>query len=134
MDKASQVPPPVYHPKLVADAVLHAAVHPTRDITVGGAGGMMIWLTRLMPSLADQLYSRLYFYTALSKDPPRGGDSALYKAGGEGEMLGDQEGYVREYSCYTAAQKSPWLKPALITTSALLATFALSRCFGRHRS
>lgn len=35
----SQVPPPVYHPKLVANAILHSAEHPTRDVLVGASAG-----------------------------------------------------------------------------------------------
>jgi hypothetical protein len=33
MDEAAKVPPPAYDPDLVADAVLHAAEIPTREIT-----------------------------------------------------------------------------------------------------
>lgn len=133
MSKASQVPPPVYHPDVVARAVLYAAAHPTRDITVGGAGGLMIWLTRLMPSVADRIYSRLYFHTALSKNPPREGDSALHQAAGEGEVLGDQQGYLRRHSCYTAAQTNAWVKPALISAGAALALFTALKCRDQYQ-
>ena len=128
MDKESQVPPPVYHPDLVAGAVLHAATHPTRDITVGGAGAAMIWLTRLCPSLADHLYSRAYFHTALGDSPPRGGDSSLYEAGGEGDMMGDQEGYIRRHSLYTYKQRHPWIKAGCITAGVAIAVLAAAKC------
>jgi short-subunit dehydrogenase len=36
MDEAATVPAPVYAPETVARAVLHAAEHPQRDVTVGG--------------------------------------------------------------------------------------------------
>lgn len=124
MDKESQVPPPVYHPDLVADAVMHAATHPTRSITVGGAGGAMIWLTRLCPNLADQIYSRLYFHTALGKRDRQSDESALYYAGGEGEMLGNQNSHIRRHSLYTYKQTHPWLKPVCLVGGAALA-FAL---------
>lgn len=121
MDNESQVPPPVYHPDLVADAVLHAATRPTRSITVGGAGGAMIWLTQMFPALADHLYSRAYFHTALSNEPRQSNDSSLYHASGEGDIMGDQEGYIRRHSLYTYKQKHPWLKPACLVGGAAIA-------------
>lgn len=134
MDDQSQVPPPVYHPDLVAQAVIHAATHPTRDITVGGAGGMMIWFTRLMPSMADAVYSRLYFHTALNKkSPPRSGPDALHQSGGTGDMLGDQEAHIRQHSLYTAAQTAPWVKPALATVGTVAAVFAARKYVQDHR-
>lgn len=125
MDKESQVPPPVYHPDLVAGAVLHAASRPEREITVGGAGGAMVWLTRLCPSVADHLYSRLYFRTAMSDRPPRPGKSSLYEAGGEGEMLGDQSGHIHRHSLYTYKQQSRWLKTGCMVGVAALALAAV---------
>ncbi|MDP9405093.1 MAG: SDR family oxidoreductase, partial [Actinomycetota bacterium] len=46
-------PPPVYHPALVADAILYAAQHPVRDIVVGGAAQLQILGQRLAPRLLD---------------------------------------------------------------------------------
>lgn len=125
MDKELQVPPPVYHPDLVAEAILYAATHPTRGITVGGAGGAMIWLTRLFPALADHIYSRAYYHTALGDRPPRPGGSALYQAGGEGDVLGDQQGYIRRHSLYTYKQRSRWLK---LTLGVIAVAMAVSKC------
>lgn len=134
MDNRSQVPPPVYHPDLVAQAVMHAATHPIRDITVGGAGGMMIWFTRLMPALADAVYSRLYFHTALDKkSPSRSGPDALYKPGGTADMLGDQDAFIRQHSLYTKAQTTPWVKPALATAGTVAAVLAARKYVQDHR-
>lgn len=110
LDKASQVPPPVYHPNLVAEAVLYAAQHPMREITVGGSGWAMTWLTRLFPRLADRLFTHMYYRAAVADRPPRAGDSALFEAGGQGEALGDQRGHIRRMSFYTRHQISPWMK------------------------
>ncbi len=49
---------PIYEAGLVADAVLHAAEHPVREIYVGGAGRALELLHRLAPSLVDLLLSR----------------------------------------------------------------------------
>ncbi|MEW6494219.1 MAG: SDR family oxidoreductase [Cyanobacteriota bacterium] len=45
--------PPIYQPHLVAEAILRAAEHPTRDVVVGGAGKMMLLGQRLSPHLMD---------------------------------------------------------------------------------
>jgi NAD(P)-dependent dehydrogenase (short-subunit alcohol dehydrogenase family) len=49
---------PIYEPSLVAEAVLHAAEHPVREIYVGGAGRSLAWMQRLAPTLVDRLLSR----------------------------------------------------------------------------
>jgi NAD(P)-dependent dehydrogenase (short-subunit alcohol dehydrogenase family) len=47
--------PPYYQPKLVADAILHAAEHPTRDLIVGDVGRVVDLLQKLVPDLTDTL-------------------------------------------------------------------------------
>lgn len=47
--------PPYYDPRLVADAVLYVAQHPTRDFFVGDAARILAVLQRLSPELADSL-------------------------------------------------------------------------------
>ncbi|HEY9622887.1 MAG TPA: SDR family oxidoreductase [Crinalium sp.] len=49
--------PPYYQPELVADALLHVAEHPTRDIIVGDAGRALDVLQKVSPQLADTLLS-----------------------------------------------------------------------------
>ncbi len=46
--------PPVYEPKVVAEAILFAAEHPRRDIVVGGAGKMLAVGERISPRLMDR--------------------------------------------------------------------------------
>jgi hypothetical protein len=42
-------PPPAYPPRIVADAIVHAAAHPVRDSVVGGAAKTLITLEKFMP-------------------------------------------------------------------------------------
>lgn len=125
LDKASQVPPPVYHPELVANAVLHAAEHPMREITIGGSGMAMTWLTRLLPRLADKLFTYSYFRTAVSDDEPRGGGSALHQSAGGGHELGDQQSHIRRMSFYTRHQMSPWMTAGCVAAAAALTVGAV---------
>lgn len=45
--------PPYYDPKLVADAILHVAEHPRRDIIVGDAGKVLDALQKVVPAFVD---------------------------------------------------------------------------------
>ncbi len=47
--------PPYYHPKLVAEAILHVAENPTRDIIVGDVGRLLDLIQKLSPELTDAL-------------------------------------------------------------------------------
>jgi short-subunit dehydrogenase len=105
MEEASQVPPPVYSPEVVADAVLHAAEHPTRMMTVGGAGRMMTAANHMAPGLSDQLFSFLFFKLAKGGERRNGPDN-LHQAGEDGQQYGDQR-FMRRGSMYTAMQTHP---------------------------
>ena len=53
--------PPIYAPELVARAIIHAAQHPTREISVGGAGWMLQVLRRISPGMATTYMSTVAF-------------------------------------------------------------------------
>ena len=116
----SQVPPPTYHPRLVAKAICHAAEHPTRDVLVGGAGLGMTLLPAVAPHLADRLYSGIFKHLALEEDEPNRGQSALYEPGPAGDELGDQDSHIRKTSLYTDMQLHPGATLALGIAAAAL--------------
>ena len=108
MDHASKVPPPVYAPELVAQAICHAAEHPIRSVMIGGAGRIMTWAARLFPRLTDMVYSRAFFLTAVDHDrPPRQREGGLHRAGSSGRLYGDQEDYMRKTSIFTTFSTHP---------------------------
>lgn len=123
MDHASKVPPPVYHPRVVARAILHAAEHKTREILVGEAGAAQVGLAKFFPRLADKLFSRAFYLTAIDWDREAKHEQALHEPGGGGKRLGDQDSIPIRVSPYTEAQKHPVpvvLLGALATAGALL--------------
>jgi len=61
--------PPYYDPKLVADAVLYVAEHPTRDYLVGDAARLLDALQRLSPELADSLLLLMGFQMQRTNEP-----------------------------------------------------------------
>lgn len=63
-------PPPAYHPRLVARAILHACTHPVRDLTVGGGGAAIAAMGKLAPALTDRLMQA--FAPAMQESPQPG--------------------------------------------------------------
>ena len=47
--------PPYYQPNLVAEAIVHAAEHPTRDLLVGDTGRVLDFIHKVSPHLSDAL-------------------------------------------------------------------------------
>lgn len=83
--------PPIYQPGVVADVILHAAEHPTRDIVAGGAGKMMLLTQRLAPRLLDALLLRTAFKGQKTNEPkPESAPNNLYgPVGGYDRVEGD---------------------------------------------
>ena len=67
--------PPYYDPRLVADAILYTATHPTRDFIVGDAGRVLDFLERLSPPLMDALMLQIGFPLQHSDEPKSEHDS-----------------------------------------------------------
>jgi len=112
------VPPPVYAPELVADAILDAAEHPRRTITVGGGGRAQVLIGEHFPRLVD-LVTPLMRRQVYGRDRRKVPGNALFAPGEDGrERSGDES--PRETSLYTGAA----LHPAAVT-GAVLAIGAL---------
>ncbi|MBW4564741.1 MAG: SDR family oxidoreductase [Mojavia pulchra JT2-VF2] len=61
--------PPYYDPRLVADAILYTATHPTRDFFVGDSARVLDMLQRVSPPLADSLLQLIGFPLQRSDEP-----------------------------------------------------------------
>ena len=111
MDKAASVPPPRYSPELVADAILHAASHPVRDIAVGAGARAFTVGSAAMPGVADKAMARLMPPLVRSRGAKPLHDS-LYEAG-VGGLTESEHLRGRKFSLYTEAQKHPALTVGL---------------------
>jgi hypothetical protein len=88
--------------------VLAAAEKPIREVTIGGSGRGMTWLSNFMPKIADQLFSRAFPMMAIDKSrPPRRSEGGFNKAGSSGDMYGDQDTFMLKSSLYTSAKTHP---------------------------
>ncbi|HSL47264.1 MAG TPA: SDR family oxidoreductase [Anaerolineales bacterium] len=121
--------PPVYEPVLVANAILHAAEHPVREIYVGGAGKSMEWLHRLSPNLMDRLLSRFGYRPQMTNRPKT--DQApnnLYEyVEGYDQVQGTFDQEARAISLYTGLETHPGLRWGLAALIAGLGYVLLSR-------
>lgn len=66
--KARPPVPPIYHPKIVSDAILYAAEHEVRDIIAGGGALGVPVLQRLSPKLTD-LATRMVGFNQQDDEP-----------------------------------------------------------------
>lgn len=116
-------PAPVYAPEVVANAVLRAAEHPVRDITIGGGGRLISALGKALPRLTDFYMERAMFDSQRSDIPAEERTGNLYAHSAEGgSERGRYRGHVKQSSAYTRAAMTPG--KALIAAGLGLALFA----------
>jgi NAD(P)-dependent dehydrogenase (short-subunit alcohol dehydrogenase family) len=116
-------PAPVYAPELVANAILRAAEHPVRDITIGGGGRLISAMGTALPRLTDIYMERAMFNSQRSDVPAEQREGNLYESSGrEGQERGEYKGMVRRSSLYTQTALSP--AKALLAAGLGLAVFA----------
>lgn len=118
--------PPVYSPDAVAEAILHAATTPTRDLFVGSAGVVVSTLNKIMPGVMDHIVRRVLIPGTHSGDPKHSRD-ALYQPGDGGRERGHYPGLVRP-SFYTKAKMNP-----LVTGAATLGAGVVAVALWRSR-
>ncbi len=107
--------PPIYEPHLVADAILHAAVHPEREIVVGGAGKALAVLNRVSPRLADAAVARKAFWLQrTTEERPADAPNNLYEpVPGHFRVEGSHSGRAWPFSVYTWLRLRPGLRYGL---------------------
>jgi short-subunit dehydrogenase len=115
-------PPPVYAPEAVAEAILHCAENPTRDVFVGAGGKMLSLMGEYAPRLTDK-YMESTMIDAQKSDKPEyvNQTEGLYDSL-DNRLLerGGYEGHVAESSIYTKASLHPLITSAA-TGAALVA-------------
>lgn len=120
----------VYPPSAVAEAILHAAQHPVRDLHVGSQAVLLAGLEVLAPRLTDRVMERYMLWGQTADRPPREpGDSALWSPGERWGERGDHPAWIRGASWWLRAEEHAravrWA--AAGTGAALLAAAALRR-------
>jgi NAD(P)-dependent dehydrogenase (short-subunit alcohol dehydrogenase family) len=107
MDQPPRLPPPLYHPDVVADAVLFACTTPRRQLYVGGAGLLSSIVGQMAPRLTDLVMEAVG--KPMQEKPGDPGRPArrdnLYEPREDGALRGSQSVYARRSSLALQAQK-----------------------------
>jgi short-subunit dehydrogenase len=129
-----QNPPPVYAPDLVAEAILHCAERPERDLYVGGGGKALAAAAQYAPRLTDKMMKAMMFDVQRSdRQKPAAREDSLYAPTEDGEERGDYPGHVAESSVYTKASNHPLITGSVIAGLGL-AVFAAWRSVSANSS
>jgi len=123
MDAEPSLPPPVYAPELVAEAILHAARTPVRDLFVGGAGKLFQWGERYAPRMTDYVMERMLI-RGQRGGPRRREQDSLHQPWNDGHATSGRHGFVRHTSLYTTAELHPWATAAVFAGLGALAVAA----------
>ena len=135
-DGAPSLPDPVYHPDVVAEAILFAAESGKRDVYAGGASKLAAIAEHISPRLLDYFMESDASYkatTAGQKKPRDIVNEGLMKAPEtEGEVRGSHKGRVRSYSLWTSASLHPVATAAVVGTAGLVAAGLASAILNRE--
>jgi hypothetical protein len=123
-DKEAQLPPPVYDPEAVADAILFAAAHPKRELTVGGVGKAQILFAQHFPWIYERLAPKAD-KTLVSPTKPQPKPSNLHQAARAGQERSGEHPERMRHSLYTKAAEHPAAAALGFAAVAGLAALAL---------
>lgn len=122
MKEEPTLPPPVYAPELVANAILHCVEAPQREVSVGGGGRVLSMMGQYFPNVGDKLLMPRIFKEQRKDEPAKNRPDTLYQAGfGLNERGENDNRTTIEYSPYTKVITNPLLKSVLLVGALLLA-------------
>lgn len=108
MPKPAQLPPPLYDPRLVARAILFAAEHPRRELTVGGFGVAGAVGNMLVPGLIDRAMAAFGTQAQQTDQlPPPDMHDNLHESRADGAIDSSVDRNVRRQSLWLEAQLHP---------------------------
>ena len=119
LDSAPQHVAPVYAPDAVAEAILHCAATPVRDLFVGAGGKGYAAMGHYAPHLADKLGEK-YIMPGTKSDRPRSSRDGFDQPSEKLQERGDYPGHVAESSLYTRALLHPLLAALAALSAGLL--------------
>ena len=131
-DGEAQIPPPAYDPQLVADAILDCAVHPRREVTVGGVGRAQVLFSQHFPALYEWLAPR-GAKAAFSPSKPQPRPSNLFEPARPGQERSGEHPARLRHSIYTSAVLHPKTTTA-VGLGVIAGAVALLFARGRDRA
>lgn len=122
MDRKPSLPRPVYAPETVAEAILHAAETPVRDMFIGSGGKGLSALGQYAPRIADRYMEWAMFDQQKREAVEESHPDGLYDATNDPRERGPYPGHVSETSYYTKAAMHPMMTGALMLAVGFAAT------------
>lgn len=120
--------PPFYEPQTVAEVILHAAEHPTREVAVGGSAKMLIMNQSLSRRASDAMVKQMGFQgqqTDIPK-PANAPDNLFAPIAGYDRVNGSFGDEVKPFSLYATLQRKPVFRWAISAMPLLIAAAAVA--------
>jgi NAD(P)-dependent dehydrogenase (short-subunit alcohol dehydrogenase family) len=117
--------PPIYQPEVVAQAIVHAAMHPRKEMWVGGRNALGIMANRLVPGLLDHYLARVGYKAQMTAEhDPGDRPSNLWKA-----LPGDRGAHGRFDDQAHSVSAQVWLAEhrGVVAAALVAAGFAVGR-------
>lgn len=128
LENEPNLPPPVYAPDLVAEAILHCAQTPERDFTVGEAGKMLSLMGEYAPRLTDKVMEHTMISAQQKSEPTNPNrPESLHDTNSDLRERGSYEGFVMEESLLQRARLNPVVTGAILVAGGLALATLLSR-------
>jgi short-subunit dehydrogenase len=125
------IPPPVYDPLLVADAICDAAAHPRVNVTVGGIGRLQVLGAMHFPKLFARLGGATGRLMVAAEGAASEGNN-LHRPGSDGRVY-SRENPGRTVSVYGTPRRRRLLAAAGVVTLAALYAVGSRRSTKRER-
>ena len=125
--------PPIYEPRVVAEAIVFAAEYPRRTIVAGGAGKVMTVLQRISPTLLDRymLQGDRMVKAQKTDQPDDGRDNLDVPMPGSGAATGDFGQRAKAVSPYTRYLEQHPNRVRAVLGATFVGAVALARRTGR---
>jgi short-subunit dehydrogenase len=125
--------PPVYEPRVVAEAIVHAAEHGGREIVVGGWGKLLTLGQWLSPSLLDRymLQGGRLWEQQKTAQPDNRRDNLFEPSTGPGSTTGEFGEESKSTSLYTSFLELHPNRKRVAIAALLLSALGLVRRIGR---
>lgn len=108
MANEPELPPPVYSPNAVAEAILQCAESPQRDVTVGMGGKLIASLGQWMPGVMDKILEATVIRGQHKAKPAKNPRGALHQPNGpQLSERGETSHHVFGSSAYTIVSQYP---------------------------
>jgi hypothetical protein len=118
--KQPQPVPPIYQPEPFAEATLHCAESPVRELPIGWAGQKLLWGQKLSPRTGDLMLLRMGWKSQhTGEDKPVGSPGNLFETlPGDPGVHGRFDDRARDSTLWTELRLRRRLVPAALLVAA----------------